>query len=388
MLDDELRSPLEEKARAGLRRSVRPIPGGVLDLASNDYLGLAMHPEVIEASCAAARRYGAGATASRLVSGHNALHAELEAELATWKGTESALVFPSGYMANLAAITALARPSDTIYCDKRNHASLIDGCRLAAQNGALVRYYGTLDKLKTLLLSTPTNGRRIIVSDAVYSMDGDLCDGPRLFSLAIQVGAIVILDDAHGLGVLGKSGRGAIQHWCERHPDFAKMSQGVDVIHVGTLSKSLGAQGGFVAGSEVVIHWLVNSARSFIYTTGLNPAACGAAFAALHVLKCEPQRVERMRTVKTQLVASLRTLGFEAREHPTAIIPIFIGGAEAAIGLSNALLQKGIWSPAIRPPTVPVGTSRIRVTASSALTDADLVTIREAFASVIVPRTS
>jgi 8-amino-7-oxononanoate synthase len=384
MLDEELSAALAEKSAQGLERAVRVIPPGVLDLASNDYLGLARHPEVVVAAGEAALLFGGGARAARLVSGHNALHRDLELALAQWKGTPDALVFPSGYAANLAAITALARSGDAVFCDKRNHASLIDGCRLAAQNGARVRYYGSLEKLRALLQSEAGQGssRTLIVSDAVYSMDGDLCDGPALVKLAREFKAVLLLDDAHGVGTLGRTGRGAMEHWAEADAGFAKAARGIDIVHLGTLSKSLGAQGGFVAASATVTRWLVNAARPFIYTTGLNPAACGAALAALRVLQREPERVARLRIIKAQLTTGLQELGFDAREQLSPVIPVFIGEAADALALSDALREQGVWCPAIRPPTVPAGTSRLRITASAALRDAELYLAFKAFRTV------
>jgi 8-amino-7-oxononanoate synthase len=301
------------------------------------------------------------------------LHQQLERELAQFKECEAALVFTSGYVTYIGVITALARPGDLILCDKRNHASLIDACHLAEAHGALVRYYGTLGKLRSLLVASQEvkTLRRLIVTDAVYSMDGDVPDLARLARLANELNATLIIDEAHGTGVLGEHGHGAAE--------FCGVEHNRAIIHIGTLSKALGTQGGFVAGSQVLIDWLMNAARPFIYTTGISPALCGAALAALRILREEPQRRERMREVHRRLVEGLSAMGFEARLQPTPIIPVIVGEATAAVALSEALLEQGVWCPAIRPPTVPAGTSRLRVTATAAMTDEEIRHVLAAF---------
>ncbi|MDQ3815380.1 MAG: 8-amino-7-oxononanoate synthase [Armatimonadota bacterium] len=376
-LDEQLQADLNRREADDLRRRLRFIPPATVDLASNDYLGLARHPEVIAAACAATEAYGAGARASRLVSGHTALHERLETELATFKGCEAALVFPSGYQTNIAVLTALARSGDTILCDKRNHASLIDACWLAQARSTVVRYYHSSERLEALLSKlSASSGRLLIVTDAVFSMDGDLADLPRLIELAQSFQAVLILDDAHGTGTLGQQGHGTIEH-------FGLPIQNSAIIHIGTLSKALGSQGGFVAGSRVLIDFLVNQARPFIYTTGLAPAACGAALKAVEIIRREPQRRARLREVTQRLAQRLCALGFDARQQPSPIIPVIVGAAARAVALSEALLTRGVWCPAIRPPTVPAGTSRLRVTASAALTDQDIERALAAFAEAV-----
>ncbi len=397
--EDQLHAALAEKDAASMRRCLRAVPDGALDLASNDYLGLARHPEVIEAACAAVREFGAGARASRLVSGHTTLHARLESELAAYKKCEAALVFPSGYHANLAVVSSLARRGDVLFCDKRNHASLIDACRLASANGAIVRYYSSPERLRELLkiyAAKRRNERFFIVSDTVFSMDGDGADLPQLTQIAAQFDAVQILDDAHGMGTTRDEGGGmrdeeapAAQGPMASSSDYsASYSSFIPhllprghpaLILVGTLSKALGAQGGFVAGSRVVIDWLINAARPFIYTTGLAPASCGAAFKALEIVRREPQRCVRLHEVTEKLANGLRELGFEARLQSSPIIPVIIGDAQAAVGLSAALCERGVWCPAIRPPTVPVGSSRLRVTASAALSHEEIAFALAAF---------
>jgi 8-amino-7-oxononanoate synthase len=367
------------------------VPEGVIDLASNDYLGLARHPAVVSAACDAVHSHGVGARASRLVSGHTALHAQLESELAAFKDCEAALVFPSGYHANLSVIASLARADDMLLCDKRNHASLIDACRLAQASGATVRYYSSLGKLQTLLQARSARDsefRSFIVSDAVYSMDGDVADLPKLLELAEQFEATIILDDAHGTGTLGLTGRGAVEHLGLHQERNTTSNAGSSspphpaIIQIGTLSKALGSQGGFVVGSRTLIDWLVNMARPFIYTTALNPASCAAATAALEIIRHEPHRIARLRETTRRLAAGLKELGFDARLQPSPIIPVLAGDAARAVAWSDALLRHGVWCPAIRPPTVPAGSSRLRVTVSAALEDQHIVHVLEAFAQV------
>ena len=431
-LDHQLRLELQERQDADLRRSLRLVPPGAIDLASNDYLGLARHPDVIEAACRATREFGAGARSSRLVSGHSTLHESLEAELADFKGCESALLFASGYAANLSVMSALARRGDIVLCDKRNHASLIDGCRLAQSQGALVRYYGSMAKLRALLRHISTHvatsdssvasshdARRVfVVSDAVYSMDGDLADVPLLRDLAREFGATILLDDAHGTGTLGQTGRGTLEHFSHhpsdessnstreknqspREPAAPHMSthvrgtlnaalgtssatMGIDgrvenIIQIGTLSKALGAQGGFVAGSRVLINWLVNAARPFVYTTALAPPLCGAAREALRIVKREPQRVARLQQNGRKLARALSELSFDVPHRDAPILPVVAGSARRALDWSEQLARCGVWCPSIRPPTVPQNASRLRITVSSALDDDDIARIAQAF---------
>lgn len=371
-LAQRIAAGLAQRRAQHLDRALRTVPDGVIDLASNDYLGLAVYPEVIEAACAAARDCGAGARASRLVSGHTAIHAALEAELAAFKSDEAALVFPSGYQANIAVLTALTAPGDTIFCHKRNHASLIDACRLAHDNGVQVRYFGDHEKLRALLARTARDACCFIVTDTVFSMDGDIADIAGLAHIAGEFGATLVLDDAHGTGTLGLTGRGVTEH-CP--------VAGAEYVVVGTLSKAIGSQGGFVTGSRALIEWFTNTARPFVYTTGINPAACGAALQALRILRREPERVTRMHELKNRLADGLTELGYDVRRQPTPILPLIVGDPERAVALSQALLERGIWCPAIRTPTVPAGTDRLRVTATVGLSAADLDHILTAFAS-------
>ena len=378
-LDDQLCSELAVRQDARLKRRLHIVPSNVLDLASNDYLGLAQHPEVVDGACRAVEEWGGGARASRLLGGHTSLHARLETALAAWKGCEAALVFSSGYAANIGVITALAHAGDFVFCDKRNHASLIDACRLAQSKGARGRYFGSLEKLESLLQRTldGDSARCLIVSDTVFSMDGDLADLPALLALSQRFGAILVLDDAHGTGTLGADGSGAWKYF-----GLQEASCDVPIIQIGTLSKALGSQGGFVCGSQILCDWMVNAARPFIYSPGLNPAACGAALAALKVLQREPQRIQRLQHVTAQLTTGLHQLELDAKRQASPIIPLLLGDATRTLRWSEQLLARGVWCPAVRPPTVPNGASRLRITANSALSESDIERVLKDFAHV------
>ncbi len=366
---DELRVELEARALAGRGRALRGVPEGVLDIASNDYLGLARHPAVVEGARAAASEFGAGARASRLVSGHFSLVEEFEAELAAWKGCEAALVFSSGFAANVGVLGALAGRDTLLLCHKRNHASLLDGCRLAGAKGASVRFWETPARLESLLEGAKA-GRRIVVADGVFSMDGDLLPLPEVLALCEAFDAVLVLDDAHGTGVVGVTGRGVAEH-------FGAVSD--RILTVGTLSKAFGSQGGFVCGPRAAVDYLTATAGSFIYSTGLNPPAVGAALAALRVLQREPERAGRCRDNAHALAEALREAGFDARWEGAAIVPVIVGEERGALALAAELEARGIWCPAIRPPTVARGTSRLRIGASSEWTRTDLARIVAAF---------
>jgi len=367
---------LYERQQSGLLRRLRQLPKDVIDLASNDYLYLARNPEVIEAGISTLKEFGAGGRASRLVSGNLLPHQQLESVIARFKHSDAALVFPSGYHANLSAVTALAQTGDFIFCDKRNHASLIDACRLASSQNIEVRYFGDLKKLENLLESTFTkhpDNYRFIVSDGVFSMDGDVADLPQLLHLAEKYDARILLDDAHGTGTLGATGRGTVEHFgLENHSR---------IIHIGTLSKAIGGQGGFVAANQEIIDWLINQARPFIYTTALNPASCASAQKSFEIIERAPQMINQLRAITQQLAHGLQELGYSAILQPSPIIPVIIGEAQDALNLSNQLLQRGIWCPAIRPPTVPAGKSRLRLTANLSLTQEDITKVLSAFKS-------
>ncbi|WP_406166199.1 8-amino-7-oxononanoate synthase [Streptomyces sp. NBC_00996] len=350
----------EARRRAGLVRTLRPRPADspLLDLASNDYLGLARHPEVTEGAARAARRWGGGATGSRLVTGTTELHGELERELADFCGFESALVFSSGYAANLAAVTALAPHGSLVVSDAGNHASLIDGCRLARGTTQVVAHADP-DAVRKALGTH--EGPAVAVSDTVFSVDGDAAPLSELALACREYGAGLIVDDAHGLGVLGDGGRGA--------PHAAGLAGDPDVVVTVTLSKSFGSQGGAVLGPAPVIDHLVNAARTFIFDTGLAPAAAGAALAALRLLRREPARAARARAVATALHTRLTAEGLEAVRPDAAVVSVRAPSPERAVRWAADCREAGLAVGCFRPPSVPDGISRLRLTARADLTE-------------------
>ncbi|MYS95105.1 MULTISPECIES: 8-amino-7-oxononanoate synthase [Streptomyces] len=347
------------RRRAGLVRTLRPRPAvsPLLDLASNDYLGLARHPEVTEGAARAARLWGGGSTGSRLVTGSTELHAELERELADFCGVEAALVFSSGYAANLAAVTALAPHGSLIVSDAGNHASLIDGCRLARGTTQVVAHAEPEAVRKALHTH---GGTAITVSDTVFSVDGDAAPLAALAEACREHGAGLVVDDAHGLGVLGDGGRGA--------PHAAGLAGADDVVVTVTLSKSLGSQGGAVLGPARVIDHLVNAARTFIFDTGLAPAAAGAALSALRLLRREPERAARVRAVAGELHARLTAAGLEAVRPDAAVVSVRAPSPEDAVRWAAGCRAAGLAVGCFRPPSVPDGISRLRLTARADLT--------------------
>jgi glycine C-acetyltransferase len=365
---------LAHLADQGLRRSLRTIESPqdayvtlngrrLCCMCSNNYLGLANHPAVVAAVQAAVERWGWGAGASRLVCGHMGPHAELEARLAAFKGTPAALVCSTGYQANLAAVRALAGQDDVIFIDKLNHASIVDA---AQGSGAVLRVFPHRDyaKLERLLDRSAGFRRRIVVTDSLFSMDGDFADLPKLVELKQRFGAILIVDEAHATGVLGPNGRGVAE--------MMRVEEGIDVT-VGTLSKALGGIGGFVAGSAEVIDLLVNAASAFVYTTAPPPAACAAASAALDVVAREPQRREKLLAMAGRLRDELgKRLDFDLGGSCSQIVPVIVGEAATAVKLSRSLAEAGFLIPAIRPPTVPRGRSRLRISLSADHEPADV----------------
>jgi 8-amino-7-oxononanoate synthase len=376
VLDAEL-ADLEARA---LRRGLIPLESAsdgevvvrgrpVLLLSSNNYLGLATHPALRAAAAAAIARWGCGAGASRLICGHFELHAAVEAKLAAFHGTEAALLFPSGYQANVGALGALVGRGDRVFSDALNHASIIDGCRLSR---ATVHVYphGDVEALARMLAAAPPGGRRLVVTDSVFSMDGDRAPLPELVAVAEQYHSWLMLDEAHATGVLGPRGAGLAE---------ACGLAGRVAVHVGTLSKALGGAGGYVAGSRALIDALVNRARSFVYTTGIAPAAAAAAGAALDVIAAEPERRHALLRNAAHLREGLRRLGF-AVGGDTHILPVMVGDNGQALALAAALLERGVLVQAIRPPTVPPGTARLRVTPMATHTPAQLDRALAAFA--------
>jgi 8-amino-7-oxononanoate synthase len=373
ILDDELTDALARLEQESLYRRLRVIDsahgaevesGGrrMLMFSSNNYLDLAAHPEVKRAALETIERFGVGAGASRLVAGSlEPLH-RLEQSLARLKKVEAALVFGSGYLANMGAITALAGPDDTIFSDELNHASLIDGCRLSKARLGVFRHRDA-GHLKALLEESDRAGRRLIVTDSVFSMDGDLAPLTEIVELARRFGAAVMIDEAHGVGVFGPGGAGLAAE--------LGLSNEIDV-QVGTLSKALGAYGAYVAGSRTLINFLINRARSFIYTTGLPPAMAAAASAALEVMKREPERISRLHDNAAYLRAALVAAGFKLAPTTSPMLPVMMGESKTALTMAERLFARGVYVIAIRPPTVPEGCARLRVTPTAGHTRADL----------------
>ncbi|RMI39589.1 8-amino-7-oxononanoate synthase [Streptomyces triticirhizae] len=362
---DWLDEAAERRAKAGLTRRLRPraADSTALDLAGNDYLGLARHPEVKAAAAEAAHRWGAGATGSRLVTGSTEAHAQLEAELAAFCGTESALVFASGYAANLAALTALAPAGTLLVSDAGNHASLIDGCRLARATTAVVPHAQPAAVAAAL---AGHDGPALAVSDAVFSVDGDAAPLPALAETCRAHGAALLVDDAHGLGVLGPGGRGALAG--------AGLAGAPDVVATVTLSKALGSQGGAVLGPERVIRHLVNTARTMIFDTGLAPPAVAAALAALRLLRAEPALAERARTTAATLHRRLTAAGLTAHPPAAAVLSLRAPSPEAALAWAESCRGRDLLVGCFRPPSVPDGISRVRLTARADLTPTQLDT--------------
>ncbi|MFD5915366.1 8-amino-7-oxononanoate synthase [Kitasatospora sp. NPDC058201] len=361
---DWLDETAEQRARAGLTRTLRsrPAEDPVLDLAGNDYLGLTRHPAVTRAAADAALRWGGGATGSRLVTGTTALHTELEGELADFCGVEAALVFSSGYTANLAALTALTDPDTLIVSDAYNHASLIDGCRLARAD--VHRAPHSDPAAVAAVLAERTRRRALVVTDSVFSVDGNAARLPELALAARSSGAALLVDDAHGLGVLGPGGAGALA--------AADLAGAPDVVATVTLSKSLGSQGGAVLGPRRVIRHLTETARTFIFDTGLAPAAVGAALGALRLLRAEPHRADRAREVARTLAARLAAAGLHASRPDAAVVSVRAPGPEAAVAWAADCRRAGLAVGCFRPPSVPDGISRLRLTARGDLTDAQI----------------
>ncbi|MCM2391669.1 8-amino-7-oxononanoate synthase [Streptomyces albipurpureus] len=356
-IDEESRG----RERAGLVRTLRPrtAVADLLDLAGNDYLGLTRSPEVITAAATAASRWGAGSTGSRLVTGSTELHAELEQALAGFCGFEAALVLSSGYAANLAALTALTARGSLIVSDAGNHASIVDGCRLSRAETAVVPHLDT--KAVRHTLSAHPGRRALVVTDSVFSVDGDAAPLAALDEVCHEWGAALLVDDAHGLGVLGEGGRGGL--------NAARIAGRQGVVATVTLSKSLGSQGGAVLGPAGVIAHLVNTARTFIFDTGLAPAATGAALAALRVLQGAPELADRVRTVAETLHRLLTARGLTAVRPDAAVVSVRAPSPRSAVEWATACRTAGLGVGCFRPPSVPDGVSRLRLTARADLTD-------------------
>ena len=327
-----------------------------INFASNDYLGLANHPDVLNAARAALEIYGFGSGASRLLAGGAVLHDRLERSVAGFKEVPAARMFNSGYAANTGVIPALSSEQDVIFSDERNHASIIDGCRLSSAQ-TVIYHHGDVAHLEQLLKQR-CRGRRIVVTDTVFSMDGDIAPLPDLYRLCRRKSALLYLDDAHGTGVLGK-GRGALAHFNIRPEPW--------IVQMGTFSKACGSFGAFVAGSSDVIDWISNTARSLLFSTALPAAEAAASIAALRIIRKTPQLVEKLWLSRSRLVEGLEALGYDTMQSETPIIPVKAASVHDAVRLSHFLCEGGVYAPAIRPPTVKE--PRIRITVSAAHAD-------------------
>ena len=382
-MEAELNAALAERRAQALYRARRVVDGPqapqqtvdgrrVLSFCSNDYLGLANHPAVIAALQRGADDYGVGAGAAHLINGHSRAHHALEEELAEFTGRPRALLFSTGYMANLGVITALLGKADAVFEDRLNHASLIDAGLLC---GARLRRYLHADHLSLDgLLAKHPQGRRLIVTDGVFSMDGDLAPLPALAATAAARDAWLMADDAHGLGVLGRQGRGSLDH-------FGLDAREAPVL-MGTLGKAFGTSGAFVAGSEALIETLIQQARTYVYTTALPPALAEATRASLRLLQNGDDRRERLAMLIQRFRNGAAQLGLQLMASQTPIQPIVAGEAARAVTISEALLQRGILVTAIRPPTVPAGSARLRVTLSAAHSEAQVDRLLDALGEV------
>jgi 8-amino-7-oxononanoate synthase len=381
---DQLQAELDQRERDALYRRRRVLDSAqgpevqvdgkrYLAFCSNDYLGLANHPEVVRALQQGANRYGVGGGASHLVNGHGRAHHALEEALAEFTGRERVLLFSTGYMANLGAINGLLGKTDAIFQDRLNHASLLDAGLLS---GARFQRYlhNDVASLEQRLAKT-TGRRKLVVTDGVFSMDGDLAPLPALASAARAEGAWLMVDDAHGFGCIGRGGRGIVDH-------FDLCQDQVQVL-VGTLGKAFGTSGAFVAGSSALIETLIQFARTYIYTTSMPPAVACASLASLRLLETEDWRREHLNALIARFRTGCQQLGLNLMASPTPIQPILIGEADAAMAISAALEARGIFVGAIRPPTVPAGSARLRVTLSAGHSEAQVDELLEALGQVI-----
>ena len=363
---------LARRDAAGLLRRLRCVDGPqdawitvegrrVLSLCSNNYLGLANHPVVCEAAARAARDLGVGAGASRLISGSMRVHEELEAQLAAFKGTPAALLFNSGYQANVGTITALVGADDVVFSDELNHASIIDGCRLS--RARIVIYpHRDVDALAASLAATPAR-RRLVVTESIFSMDGDVAPLAAICDVAERHEAMVMVDEAHATGVIGPTGAGVVE---------AEGLRSRVTVQMGTLGKAIGVYGAFVAAERSLIELIINTARSFVYTTALPPPVVAAASAALRLVIADPDRRRQLTANAAMLYAALASNGWAMQPTASHIIPILIGDAARSMRISEDLLAAGVFVQGIRPPTVPRGTARLRITVMSTHTSDDL----------------
>ncbi|MBY6413622.1 8-amino-7-oxononanoate synthase [Rhodococcus sp. BP-252] len=367
---DWLTDAAQHRRNSGLHRVLRArtTADRMIDLASNDYLGLVRHPDVVDAACAATRAFGTGATGSRLVTGTTTLHDQLEHALSTFMGAESALVFSSGYTANLAAVTALSGRGSLVLSDAHSHASLVDACRLSR---ARVEIYDRTDLARVEhVLRERSEERALVVTDSVFSADGELAPLHELHRLSRAHEALLVVDEAHGLGVRGTGGRGYVQ---EQGLDGAP-----DIVVTATLSKSLASQGGVVLGPAAVRDHLIDTARPFVFDTGLAPAAVGAASAALTVLRNEPERAAAVRE-RADRLADIAGVPHSQ----SAVVSVVLGDPDTAVRAADDAREQGVHVGCFRPPSVPVGTSRLRLTARATLTEDELNRVAQVLGSIL-----
>ncbi|HUA87134.1 MAG TPA: glycine C-acetyltransferase [Bryobacteraceae bacterium] len=329
----------------------------VINLASNNYLGLADHPKLVEAECEAARKYGAGSGAVRTISGTMSLHMELERRIAAFKHSEASVVFQSGFAANAGTVSAILTPEDHIISDELNHASIIDGCRLSKAKIHVFRHRDAAHAEEKLAALTNTPGHKLLITDGVFSMDGDIGILPQLTELAEKYGAIMMVDDAHASGVLGRNGRGTVDHF---------NLHGRVHIQVGTLSKAVGVLGGYVCGSKDLIEFLYHRARPFLFSTSHPPAVAAACIAAFDILEKEPERIEKLWSNTRFFQKGLHHNGLSTGASETPITPIMVGEAATAHAFSRALFDEGLYATGIGYPTVPQGKARVRTIVTSA----------------------
>ncbi|AKO92614.1 8-amino-7-oxononanoate synthase [Priestia filamentosa] len=376
--NDELENRLLKMKEKGLYRTLKTMqsaPETEVDIdgrkqlvcSSNNYLGLSNDRRLIRAAQNAVETFGVGSSGARLTTGNTLLHERLEKKLASFKKTESALLFSSGYLANIGVLSSIPGKSDVILSDQLNHASIIDGCRLSRAHTVIYEHINMAD-LEKKLEDTGQYERRFIVTDGVFSMDGTLAPLPEIMKLAEKYKAYVIVDDAHATGVLGKTGGGTSEHF-HVHPD----------IIIGTLSKAVGTEGGFVAGSHTLIDFLRNHARTFIFQTAMSPAICTASYTALEIIGKSTEKRSRLFGAIEEITKRLKDMGFNVKGGMTPIVAVLIGDSTKAVSFSQRLQSKGIYTSAIRPPTVAEGQSRIRITITSEYKDNEIERILESF---------
>ncbi|WP_412762101.1 8-amino-7-oxononanoate synthase [Priestia endophytica] len=376
--NDELENRLSHMKEKGLYRTLKTMqsaPGTEVDIdgrkqlvcSSNNYLGLSNDKRLIRAAQDAIETFGIGSSGARLTTGNTSLHEQLEKKLASFKKTESALLFSSGYLANIGVLSSIPGKSDVILSDQLNHASMIDGCRLSRAHTVIYEHVNMVD-LKQKLEATGQYERRFIVTDGVFSMDGTLAPLPEIMKLAEKYKAYVIVDDAHATGVLGKTGGGTSEHF-HVQPD----------IIIGTLSKAVGTEGGFVAGSRILIDFLRNHARTFIFQTSMSPAICAASYTALEIIEKSDEKRSRLFAAVGEITKGLKGMGFNVKGGMTPVVAVLIGSSTKAVSFSQSLQSKGIYASAIRPPTVAEGQSRIRITITSEYKDNEIERILDSF---------